>query len=206
MSEFKSYSCPVCGGGMVSMMSARGRPRHFRRGVTRPVPEGVLIPTCDACGEVFIGPEDAERIDDALRAALRAEQPSRVEALVDALRTMHGATLREIEQACAVTPSYLSHVVRGRRIASETLVRLIEAFAVCPSEFERYRTGVATHPHPFDALLFNKDPAAALVGSPAQGPPDRGTIPQRPRGTYARGHPSAESAQAGGAVLARKKP
>ena len=125
-----------------------GRTRHFKRGVVRTIPDSAQIPICDACGETFMGPEDSVRVDAALREAFRLEQSARVRALVDAIKVKYSATLREIEQACAVTPSYLSHVISGGRLTSETLVRLMEAFAVCRSEFERYRTGVATCPHP----------------------------------------------------------
>lgn len=168
------------------MRSPAGRMRHFKRGVVRPIPNNVQIPICDACGETFMGPEDSTRVDTALRDAFRREQSARVRALVDAIKVRYDATLREIEQACAVTPSYLSHVINGGRLTSETLVRLIEAFAVCRSEFERYRTGVATCPHPMDALLFERprEPDVAFR--------------RRTRGEYlARGHPRTEAAREG---------
>ena len=44
------------------------------------------------------------RVDAALREAFRLEQSARVRALVDAIKVKYSATLREIEQACAVTP------------------------------------------------------------------------------------------------------
>jgi hypothetical protein len=156
MTDFENYGCPVCGEGTVSTRPSGGQTRHFKRGVSRPIPNTIMLPTCDECGEVFMGLEDSERVDAALRLAFKGEQTARVRALVDALKLRHHATLQEVEQACAVTPSYLSHVVNGRRLTSETLVRLIEAFAACPAEFERYRTGVATCPHPLDSLLFKK--------------------------------------------------
>lgn len=190
MTEFENHRCPVCGNGTVAMRSAEGQTRHFRRGVRRPIPSSILLPKCDACGEVFMGPEDSERVDAALRETLRAEQSNRLRALVDALRCRYNATLREVEQACAVTPSYLSHVLSGRRLASETLVRLIEAFVVCPAEFQRYRTGFAARPHAFDAILFEKSRGGFVTSAP---------IARMRKTAYAmaRGHPSSEVARKG---------
>jgi transcriptional regulator with XRE-family HTH domain len=172
------------------MKSAEGQTRHFRRGVERPIPADVFVPICDQCAEVFMSPADSARVDAALRAALRKEQALRLQALVGVLRKRNGATQREVEQACAVTPSYLSHVLSGRRLASETLVRLIEAFVQCSSEFERYRTGVAARPHAFDALLLEKagERSDAIRSAPLTAKRDA---------YVARGHPSAHDAREG---------
>lgn len=197
MTEFREYCCPVCGLGTVSMAAVPGMVRHFRRGVVREIPRDVLVPRCDRCGEVFLAPEDSERIDQALTRALRKEQPHRLRALVNVLRERHGATLAEIEKACAVTPSYLSHVVGGGRLASETLVRLIEAFVVCPREFERYRSGIAAHSLDVETearLLSHVRPATEVKGSAGRTKDKMVGVTRRPAGTYsetARGHPSA---------------
>lgn len=71
--SFKPFTCPECG-GTVRMAKPTGETREFARGVSARIPENILIPKCDRCGELYLNAEDAKRIDTALRKA-RLESP-----------------------------------------------------------------------------------------------------------------------------------
>jgi hypothetical protein len=138
--QFKPFPCGECG-RTVRMLPAKGEVREFRRGVRVPVPASVLLPTCEGCGETYLSETDSARVDAAVREVFLEGQRALYARCVGALQREHGATLREIEKICAVTPTYFSHVMKGRRVASLTLTRLLEAFVACPAEFERHREG-----------------------------------------------------------------
>jgi transcriptional regulator with XRE-family HTH domain len=138
--EFKPFRCGECG-GTVKMVPAAGETREFRRGITVAIPRGVLIPQCTSCGEEYLDKDDAERIDRAVRQAYLEQQRQHYDRCVSELRATHGCTLKQIEAACGVTPTYFSHVMKGRRVASLTLTRLLEAFVACPGELARHLDG-----------------------------------------------------------------
>jgi hypothetical protein len=138
--RFKPFPCGECG-GTVRMLPANGEICEFRRGVRVALPDHVLLPRCDRCGETFFSEEDSARVDAAARAVYLDGQRALYARCVEALQRGHGATLREIEAACGVTPTYFSHVMKGRRVASLTLTRLLEAFVASPGEFARHREG-----------------------------------------------------------------
>lgn len=138
MSErFNPFPCAECG-FTVRMTSAKGQLREFRRGVRVPIPEGVLVPRCERCGETYFGQADSARVDAAVREVYLDTQRTLYARCVEALQREHGVTLRQIEAVCGVTPTYFSHVMKGRRVASVTLTRLLEAFVASPAEFERH--------------------------------------------------------------------
>ncbi|MCF1193279.1 hypothetical protein LRR18_16945, partial [Mangrovimonas sp. AS39] len=68
------------GEGTVSMSPAPEYKREFRRGVERSLPLDLPVPKCSACGELFLRPEDSDRIDAALTNLLRTEQNERIRA------------------------------------------------------------------------------------------------------------------------------
>jgi transcriptional regulator with XRE-family HTH domain len=174
--EFEPFGCAECG-DLVRLVTGPGRVEEYRRGVSLPVPAELAIPTCPSCGERYF--------DAAARDALTAHQAPLFAAwqrehcgpLIEQIRRRHrGITLRDLEKACGVSPTYLSHVLAGSKDASLTLIRLLEAFANAPAELERH-----LRPEPgLDAMRWPAPPAA-----------------------YAQGHvrPVASRAGSGGAAL-----
>jgi hypothetical protein len=138
--EFKTFPCAECGGA-VRMLPPAGELREFRWGIRVPIPEDVLIPKCEQCGETYFSEEDSARVDAAVRSAYLDRQQYLYEALVGVIKQANGCTLRDIEDVCAVTPTYFSHVMKGRRVASLTLTRLLEMLAADAVAFDRYRRG-----------------------------------------------------------------
>lgn len=140
MKQFRSFRCGNCG-DKVEMVAGKGRTREYRFGLQLPIPDDALIPTCRGCGETWLSVEDAAALDALQAPAYAAWQKAHCTKVVDRIQARHGATLREIERACGVTATYLSHVLSGRKEASATLVRLLEAYSLSPSEYVRQRDG-----------------------------------------------------------------
>src|SRR5690606_36678789 len=109
----------------------------YRRGFVLEVPEDIEIPTCDRCGAEYIDMDLRDQIKARLKPKHDESQSDHISFLIGAIQNRTQASYREIEKACGLTPTYLSHVLSGRREASEQLIALLEAYAVCPSEVQR---------------------------------------------------------------------
>ncbi|HEX7604327.1 MAG TPA: helix-turn-helix transcriptional regulator, partial [Polyangiaceae bacterium] len=118
-----------------------GRMREYRRGVPLPVPDDFGIPTCAGCGEEYLSVEQAEALDALQAPAYAKWQTEHLTKVIRQIQAAHGVTQRDIEGACGVTGTYLSHVLSGRKEASATLVSLLEAYSLYPLEFQRRREG-----------------------------------------------------------------
>jgi hypothetical protein len=74
--------CGICGGRVVPIPGV-GRTRLYAHGA-KPVaiPHNALIPTCNWCGETYMGPEDSSLVDASVARSLqiRAEE---AEALLE---------------------------------------------------------------------------------------------------------------------------
>lgn len=138
--KFKPFQCGLCN-APVQLAQGPGRTREYRRGVALPVPANFAIPTCTACGEEYLSVDRAESLDVLQAPAYATWQKEHFTKVVDSIRTRHGVTLRQVESACDVTPTYLSHVLAGRKEASTTLLCLLEAYSLHPDEFARRRSG-----------------------------------------------------------------
>jgi hypothetical protein len=138
---FEPFPCGECGATVVKA-SAAGKVWEFRRGVPVAIPEHVIVPRCPRCGDMYLDDSDVQAIETAVRAVVLKEQVAVYERCVAKLQTEHDATLGEIERVCGVTPTYLSHVMKGRRVASVTLTRLLEALAASSNELRRHLTAI----------------------------------------------------------------
>lgn len=139
--KFIPFDCAACG-GRVKLSAKAGRVREYRRGLALPVPREFRIPTCTECGEEYLSVEQAEELERLQAPAYREWQATHLKEVVRSIQSRHGVTLRQIEAACDITPTYLSHLLAGRKEASLTLVRLLEAQSLYPAEFERQLRGV----------------------------------------------------------------
>jgi Helix-turn-helix len=137
MATDKLFDCVECL-GPVQLVAKPGRMHLYRRGHCLPVPDDFVAKTCARCGEMYLDDDETERLDLLLAPVFLKQQSKYVRSLVDNLREKHGVSLRDIERACGVTNTYLSHVIGGKRETSTTLIRLIEAFVRNPQEFRLY--------------------------------------------------------------------
>ena len=165
MTKFRAMPCFECGKGTVRLSKGTGLRRRVAPGVEFVVPDELVLPQCDQCGEIYIDGEFSRAVDKAIEPQKAEWSKRRIRELVDRLQSQHPhLTLSEIEAACAVTPTYFSHLTRGRKCASLTLMRLLEAFAACPSELARHR---ATCRH---AVEFTVRPAKGFASPPTPVP------------------------------------
>jgi transcriptional regulator with XRE-family HTH domain len=130
------FDCDLCG-GPVELVAVPGRTREFRTGVVLEVPATFPIATCRDCGETYLTTEEAERLEAALSNQLAAD----CQKLVATIHDRTGFTQKQVEAVCGVTPTYLSHVLAGRKQPSATLLRLLECFALHPEEARRQQRG-----------------------------------------------------------------
>jgi hypothetical protein len=152
------WPCAECGGA-VELRSGRGRTALYRRGLSLPIPAELVIPTCTRCGETFVDGDLEEAFSAALETAYREWQAAHVAALVACLGDRHNASQRQIANICDVTPSHLTHVIKGTGSSSVMFQRFLEALVVCPSEFQRHLDG-----QPFERRALMR----AAYESPAQ--------------------------------------
>ncbi|XXT17495.1 hypothetical protein WME94_45430 [Sorangium sp. So ce429] len=139
------FTCLECGGN-VRPLAKSGRTRVFARGVVLPIPEDFAVPTCDTCDEIYINKELGEKLDAVLQGECLRLQGEHYNTLIASI-TAHDENIKhhDIARACGVTPAFLSNALAGRKQASPTLTRLLEAFAVCPSELFRNLAGRPWH-------------------------------------------------------------
>jgi ribosomal protein S27AE len=190
MSTFKSFTCGECGHS-VRLATGPGRTSEYAPGFHVSIPDDFPIPTCPNCGEVYILPDFADRLEPIFRAEFLRAQSGHYNELVRILMLRHNATKRDIVRACSITPSYLSHVLAGKRQASTTLTRLLEAFVANGAEFERHVNGrpwTCEGVFPFaikesvtgfvtgawSAVVGRLGMAPEVYTEPAQPPPPRG--------------------------------
>jgi len=141
MNNFEPFRCPECG-EQVRQANGKGRLREYRRGVPPlAIPDDFLVPTCPGCGETYWSPEDSERLTPFLEDEFKKWLGPHVAELCQMLTIRHGLNKSQIARICGVTPSHLSHVLSGTAVASDTLVRLLEALAACSPEVQRHMVG-----------------------------------------------------------------
>lgn len=179
MSEFKKFSCGECG-GTVEMVPSRGQTLPYVRGYEVPIPDGFEIPICKKCGEIYIITEIEKDLWPLLKTRFLQMQAAHYRELTRILVERHGVKHHDIVRACGITPAYMSHVLNGKRVASTTLTRLLEAFVACGAEFERHRQGqhwsvrdVAPY-----AVKATKVQGAAKVSWHGHGPPQLRQTPE----------------------------
>ncbi|HZF50454.1 MAG TPA: helix-turn-helix transcriptional regulator [Polyangiaceae bacterium] len=136
-STFETFPCAECGHD-VELATGTGRTREYVQGHHLPIPDNFLLPTCTSCGETYTTQEISEALDAMLSREFRRRQSAHFRVLVEILTQRHGVTQKEIVRACGVTPSHLSHVISGKKEASLTLTRLLEAFVASKDEFIRH--------------------------------------------------------------------
>lgn len=128
--------CTQCGGSVRAKARA-GRTHEFRPGITLPIPDDLLINTCEECGETYLNDSEADQLEQRLHESYAAYCKN----LIEVTRERAGVTLRELEKAAGVTPTYFSHITSGRKQPGLTLVRLLQAFAAHPQEVHRHLDG-----------------------------------------------------------------
>ena len=112
--------CHVCFQGEILPVARAGRTTRYKALPSLAVPADLPIPTCNACGEEWISPDDAKRIDAALEMAYRAELARRVRAVLPS-----PAEADRVERNLGLSRGYLSRLRNGTKAPSEVLLALL---------------------------------------------------------------------------------
>lgn len=136
-SDFRCSNC----GGQVKLHAGGERFRTFRWGLSLPIPQDVEIPTCEKCGETYVSAEQTAELERRMQDVFKHWAADHVGRIVKILAQRHSVNLRQIARICDITPSHLSHILGAQKPPSVTLIRLLEAFVACGSEFDRQRQG-----------------------------------------------------------------
>lgn len=114
--------------GELAPLAGRGRTYAHAAGLTLAVPDEALIMTCRACGALH--PHQSAEGLEAVRGGLA----HRLRELVEETKRQAQVSQRQLEKACGVTPTYLSHAMSGKKEVGTSMVRLLQAYARHPND------------------------------------------------------------------------
>jgi hypothetical protein len=112
----------------VNLLSRPGRTAPYKSIPNLPVPADLEIPTCDHCGEEWMTPEDAARIDAALDLVYRQELLRRLRAVLPDAKEAG-----RIERDLGLSRGYLSRLRKTTRPPSESLLAILALFRAHPA-------------------------------------------------------------------------
>ncbi len=112
--------CHACFQGEVVPTTGAGRTSRYKAIQNLPVPEDLVMPTCNHCGEVWFSPADAKRIDAAMEVVYRQELVRRVQAVLPSPKDAD-----RVERDLGLSRGYLSRLRKGTKAPSEALVALL---------------------------------------------------------------------------------
>jgi len=124
-----TFRHPECGGTVRPFAGPGRRQRH--RYIWLPVPSDLAISTCSNCGEEFIDPADAQRIDNIMGDVYRSEMKGRIAAAFSAIAAAK-VEQSAVEVALGLSTGYLSKVKQGARDPSADLVSQLALLAKDP--------------------------------------------------------------------------
>ncbi|MBF5044749.1 hypothetical protein FGE12_20275 [Aggregicoccus sp. 17bor-14] len=130
-------TCLACGEGTIRPISRAGRTMRYRQLERLELPGDLALPTCDACGELWLDAEATEAAQRALAAEYGRQLSLRAEQAVETLRST--LPQRDLERLIGVSAGLLSKIKNGKE-TSPTLTALLLLLASRPErvrELER---------------------------------------------------------------------
>lgn len=124
--------CYSCFEGEVVPVAKPGRTIRYKAMQKLLVPEDLVIQTCNRCGEQWISPADAKRIDAAMEVVYRQELLAKVRAVLPDPKNAD-----RIERDLGLSRGYLSRLRTGRKIPSEPLVAILTLIHQQPSVLKK---------------------------------------------------------------------
>lgn len=112
--------CHNCHQGTVRMFAGPGRVARHKSIKNLPVPADLEILTCNSCGEEWVSPDDAKRIDAAMEIVYRTELLRRAVAVLPSAKEAS-----RVERDLGLSQGYLSRIRSGTRVPSVELVTLL---------------------------------------------------------------------------------
>lgn len=120
--------CHNCHKGTVMPIARSGRTAPYKSIPNLPVPADLEIQTCDRCGEEWMTPEDAVRIDAAMDRVYRQELLNRLRAVLPDAKEAS-----RIERDLGLSRGYLSRLRKTTRPPTESLLAILALFHQHPS-------------------------------------------------------------------------
>ena len=128
----KTFECPACGKGRVAPRGGEGRSFPYKQLPALEIADDFQIPTCDACGEMFIGAAVAKKVDAHLeRRYLRLLAETATAAIA---KLAEHARQQELEQLLGLSHGYLSKLRNGKKEPSPALVGELMMLAENPQK------------------------------------------------------------------------
>lgn len=101
-------------------MAVPGRTTRYKAIRNLPVPDDLIMQTCNHCGERWFSPGDAKRIDAAMEIVYRRELVRRVQAVLPAAEDAD-----RIERDLGLSRGYISRLRKGTKVPSEALLAIL---------------------------------------------------------------------------------
>lgn len=116
----KTFMCPACGKGKVAPRGGKGRSFPYKQVPVLDIDDDFQIPTCSACGEMFISAAAARKLDAHLEGQYQRLLGDVVKSAIARIATH--APQQELEQLLGLSHGYLSKLRNGKKEPSATLV------------------------------------------------------------------------------------
>jgi len=106
---------------------------EFWMGLRLPIPKGMKIPACGACGDMYFS-------EEILEAMVRAFTPAylrHLNAVVQEVRVAHGIDVDRVARACCMRERNLVRMLDGTETMGQQTRVLLEVLARSPGEMAR---------------------------------------------------------------------
>lgn len=125
-------ACGGCGEGHLRPMSIRGTTMPHRDEPRVRILRDLVVPVCDACGDMALNEAQTAALDAALEDAYRRKRLRQQRALINDLRR-RGITQTQIERFANLSPGYVSKL-RKDKLASGGTFRLLYLLHAFPEQ------------------------------------------------------------------------
>jgi hypothetical protein len=125
-------SCGGCGEGIQRPTNVAGMVMEHRDDPRVRIREDLVLPVCDACGDMALTFEQIGALEDALERSYRRKRLRQQCALINDLRR-RGLTQVQIERFAYLSPGYVSKLRKGK-LASGATFRLLYLLRAFPEE------------------------------------------------------------------------
>ncbi len=128
-------SCSGCGLGMLRPTNVKGTVERHPDDPRVRIVDDLILPVCDACGDMTFTEEQAAALDDGVERSYRRKRFRQQRALINDLRRA-GLTQVQIERFANLSPGYVSKLRKGK-LASGATFRLLYLLHAFPREAMR---------------------------------------------------------------------
>ena len=125
-------ACGGCGEGMLRPANVVGMVMGYRDDPHVRIRDDLVLPVCDACGDMALDEAQTISLDDALERSYRRKRLRQQCALINDLRRM-GLSQVQIERFAFLSPGYISKLRKGK-LASGATFRLLYLLHEFPQE------------------------------------------------------------------------